>query len=73
MAKSVTPKKISNQDNVLRLIVEDIDAALDALDNLLGKSNGQYNDLKNEYSGRSTDFDLEIFRNRLRRFVKRRL
>jgi len=72
-SKSITPKKLSNQDKVLRLIIEDIDAAFDALDNILGKSNGLYNDLKDEYLDRPNNFDMETFRNRLRRFVKRRL
>ncbi len=73
MAKSIIPKKLSNQDKILRLIVEDIEAAFDALDDILGKSNGLYNDLKNEYLSRPNNFDLETFRNRLRRFVKRKL
>jgi len=63
----------SDKDKIIALIDSDIDSAFDMLDELFGTSNGIYNDFNNEYFSRSDNFNMQTFRSKLKRFVKRNL
>jgi|GEM_PF-2549026 len=62
-----------NKDKILGLIDSNLDEAFDMLDEAFGKTNGIYNDFNNEYFSRSDNFNMETFRSKLKRFVKRKL
>jgi len=67
------PEKTTDKEEILKLIVSDIDAAFDKLDDYFGDTNGIYNDLNREYTVRPNNFDMETFRSKLRRFVKKNI
>lgn len=57
------------KEEILALIESDIDIALEKLDDIFGKSNGDYNDLSDEYQNPPVGFSLKTFRSRLKRFI----
>ncbi|MEZ4883364.1 MAG: caspase family protein [Chitinophagales bacterium] len=61
------------KEEIIKLIDQDIDEALDALDKVFGDSNGTYNDLANEYFERPDNFNKATYRSKLKRFVKRKM
>jgi len=65
--------KNTYKEEILKLIVSDIDMAFDKLDDYFGNANGIYNDLNKEYTSRPNNFDMDTFRSKLRRFVKKNL
>ncbi len=71
--KTHTLDKKALKEEVLSLIPKDIDAAFEKLDDLLGETNGTYNDLCREYINRPNNFDMATFRSKLTRFLKRGL
>jgi len=62
-----------DKDKILGLIDSNLDEAFDMLDEVFGKTNGIYNDFNNEYFSRSDNFNMQTFRSKLKRFVKRNL
>ncbi len=72
-SKSDELDKKALKEEVLLLIPKDIDEAFEKLDELLGETNGTYNDLCREYINRPNNFDMATFRSKLIRFVRRGL
>ena len=63
-------KEIDKTDYFIKLIESDLEKSLEELFNKLGKSNGNFIDLYNEFISRSNNFNRSDFRERLKGFVR---
>ncbi|MEO6720602.1 MAG: hypothetical protein ABIN67_09545 [Ferruginibacter sp.] len=66
--RSATTNSISKEE-VLSLLEIDIDKALEKLDSIFLNKSGTYNDLTREYINQPNNFSLNLFRNKLKRFL----
>lgn len=73
LSNTPEPTQQFNKQEVLGLIDRDLDQAFDKLDNYLDNTSSIYNDLCDEYISRPANFNLAVWRSRLKLFIRRNL
>lgn len=58
-------------DELKKLVVQDLDEALDKLDNIFGNDNATLNDLNDKFINQPIGFDKESFRGRVKAFIRK--